>query len=571
MAGVTGLLPLTGISLPFLSFGDSALVADFALMGLLRGISASASVEAVGPRPAVTRAAYGFAGLMAFLLLGVLGIGRLAPALLWQADTLATRAVTTPDADGVARAHRNPRLLELAAQIERGSVYDRNGHILATSRRREAEQAFGPAQTGRLLALHGRCYPYGPALANLVGCIDPAIGGPSGLERRNDALLRGYDHLNDLLPIYRNRNLPFWSLPRGRDLHLSLDAPLQRIAQDLLRRAAARLPHHADPRPGHRPGGGAALVLLDPRTGELLTAATWPAFDPNGLTAEGYRRLVTAPPSVQTYPLIDRALSGLYPPGSTLKVATASCALETLPDALHFAVACNQVGTVRWKAHGKSYSRTIHDDQGDPAFGTLTLPPAFRVSSNIYFANLAAQVGPAALSSTLDRFQFRHLPHGAAFDRDLADLGFGQGRMLATPLEMARMAAAVADRGSFPSPRLLVSITDPAGQEKPRTLPLSPSTAAIQPVTADRLRGFMRDVVTGGTARGVFGGLPVTVAGKTGTAQNRQANREPHSWFLGFAPVESPRYAFACVVENGGYGRTVAAAVCRDLLKRLFH
>ena len=90
--------------------------------------------------------------------------------------------------------------------------------------------------------------------------------------------------------------------------------------------------------------------------------------------------------------------------------------------------------------------------------------------------------------------------------------------------------------------------------------------------TATRLRGYMRRVVTNGTARGVFENLPFAVAGKTGTAQNHQYDRQPHSWFVGFAPYDAgsaPKYAFACVVENGGYGKTVAAVVCKDVLRKL--
>jgi penicillin-binding protein A len=95
---------------------------------------------------------------------------------------------------------------------------------------------------------------------------------------------------------------------------------------------------------------------------------------------------------------------------------------------------------------------------------------------------------------------------------------------------------------------------------------------ALSAETTQRLRGYMRSVVTSGTARGVFEGLPFAVAGKTGTAQNRQYDRQPHSWFVGFAPYDvaaPPKVSFACVVENGGYGKTVAAVICRDVLAKL--
>jgi cell division protein FtsI/penicillin-binding protein 2 len=233
---------------------------------------------------------------------------------------------------------------------------------------------------------------------------------------------------------------------------------------------------------------------------------------------------------------------------------------------------------VRWHAQGQTYARAIHDDQGDPAFGPLTLAPAFRVSSNIYFATLAAELGAEALHGMLaDRLGFRHVPALPSFGPDLADIGYGQGRMLASPLEMARLAASVANEGKMMEARIVTSLTDPAGIDKKKIYSPLVRSQAMTPGTAATLRDLMRSVVTDGTARGVFDGLPVTVAGKTGTAQNHQQDHQPHSWFIGFAPAAdhtepntAPRYAFACVVENGGYGRAVAAAACRNLLRKLY-
>lgn len=146
--------------------------------------------------------------------------------------------------------------------------------------------------------------------------------------------------------------------------------------------------------------------------------------------------------------------------------------------------------------------------------------------------------------------------------------------MLASPLEMARLAAAVAANGTMMQPRFVSSLTDPAGRDKKKTFPPTTLSQAMTSPTAATLRTLMRSVVTGGTASGVFNDLNVAVAGKTGTAQNTQNDKEPHSWFIGFAPYSEasapPRYAFACIVENGGYGKRVAAVVCHKMLQRLF-
>lgn len=571
LCGVTGLIPLTGIALPFLSYGNSALVADFAVIGLLRGISVSCS-SSVAPRPVVTAARrYACAYLLA--LLGGVGLCRLGRLQLLEADEVAVRPVVTPDADRIARAHQNPRLVSLAHEIERGSIYDRNGHILATSRERELRQL--PGGSARAMAdRRGRFYPYGAALAHLVGYVDPAVGGPYGFERAYNDALRGFSSYSELLTDYRQRNLPGYSPRRSRDLHLTIDAPLQRDIQALLLKMAAAI---KDRRTG-RSKDRAAIVLLTPQEGEVVVAASIPAFDPNTLTPEKMRRYRAGSDADEEHLFINRAISGLYPPGSTLKVATAACALDYLQDAERFRVACNRVSPeIHWQASGRRYARrNIRDDAGDPDFGVIALARAFEVSSNIYFAHLAVAVGSEVFRSCLtEKMGFRHTPSQSAFDTDLPDIGYGQGRMLASPLEMARMAAAVANGGVLYRPRFVMSISDPGGSRQTET-PQSTTTLsrAMSAETAARMRELMRGVVTGGTARGVFDLLGFGVAGKTGTAQTEQGDQEPHSWFIGFAPYaagnvsEPPRYAFACVVENGGYGKRVAAVICREALRK---
>jgi len=572
LGGITGLLPLTGISLPFLSYGNSALVANFALLGLLRGISAHATgnTPALEAKPEVTRAARRFAVTYALVLLGVIGLGRLGWMQAIQADEIATRPILTPDADGVARPHQNPRLLAMERQIERGSLYDRNGKVLATSRPDEILKLVPDIpKARRLIEAHTRLYPYGPALAHLVGYLDPAVGGPFGFERGYNAELRGFKRFGELLTDYRSKDMPWpWHhTRRGLDLHLTVDADLQRRVQHLLQETAWQLKDKQTGKVKDR----AAFVLMDPETGDVLVAATLPTFDPNILTPERMRQYVTGPDAEREHVFINRAVYGVYPPGSTLKVATAACALDNGVSDLR--VPCNQVDPeIRWRAHGKTYvRRNVRDDVGDPSFGTLGLAPAFRVSSNIYFANLAVHIGAETFRKTLaEKMGFHFTPPQAAFDADLPDIGYGQGRMLASPLEMARLAASAANEGKMMKARFLTAIADPKDARAKRVIAPKVLAQAMAPQTAATLRELMRSVVTGGTARGVFEGLGVPVAGKTGTAQNHQADRQPHSWFIGFAPADGPRYAFACVVENGGYGKRVAAVICRNVLRKLF-
>ncbi len=577
LGGVTGIVPLTGIALPFLSYGNSALVANFLLIGLLRGISAPppGGVGRPAPRPESLLAIRRFALVYTALLLGGIGVVRLGTLQLLRADEIAVRPVRTPDADGIARPHQNPRLLALERLIPRGDIYDRNGKILATSRPEEiAALVSDPAEVRRLQTSRRRYYPFGAACAHLVGYLDPGVGGPFGLEKGYDAELRGFAHHADLLPDYRNRNLPGYDARRGRDLHLTIDAAMQRDIQALLWKSVSSL---KDTRTG-QPKDRAAFVLMEPKTGDVIVAATTPTFDPNTLTPLQVRQWLTAPDANLEARFVNRAVSGWYPPGSTLKIATAAAALDTLPNALNFAALCNQTAPeLRWQARGKTYvRRNTRDDTGDPAFGTLTLAPAFRVSSNIYFANLAIEINASRFRQELaQKFHFRRVPSADSFDADLPDIGYGQGRMLASPLEMARLAAAVGNGGKMPQARFLTSLTDPAKREKKRVSDPVSLGQAMTPKSAQTVRDMMRGVVENGTAAGVFNTLAVPVAGKTGTAQNGQGDGQPHSWFVGFAPygpdgAAAPRYAFACVVENGGYGKRVAAVICRDALTKLF-
>jgi cell division protein FtsI/penicillin-binding protein 2 len=319
---------------------------------------------------------------------------------------------------------------------------------------------------------------------------------------------------------------------------------------------------------------------MDPQTGDVLVAASIPTFDPNSLTPELVRRYTTGSDAQEEHRFVDRAVVGLYPPGSSLKVATAACALDNLPNALDYSVVCDRVDPeIRWRANGLTYvRRNVRDDIGDPAFGRIAMPSAFRVSSNIYFANLAVALGAEIFRQTLtEKMGFKHAPSPDAFAADLPDIGYGQGRMLASPLSMARLAASVANDGTLMQPRLMTRLHDPTGRSNDILLAPAASGQAMTARTAATLRGLMHSVVTGGTARGAFDGLSVEVAGKTGTAQNHQFDHQPHSWFIGFAPYlpeGSPpptvRYAFACLVENGGYGRRVAAVICHDVLAKLF-
>lgn len=567
-AGVTGLLPLTGLTLPFVSYGNSALVADFFLLGLLRGISAPTGSVPIGARPLFRQTARRFLTAAAIGLLGLIGVGRLFWIQAVAADEIAGRLIRTPDADRIVRAKVNPRLLTLERAIPRGSIYDRQGRVLATSRLSEISEAMPDApERARRLYRKGRYYPRGPAFAHLVGYLDPAIGGPTGLEKEFHAELRGFRDYSELLSDYRAKDLPHWLTRRpprqGSDLVLTLDADLQEAAVRALERVGRTLKDRRSGKPKDR----AALVVLAPTTGEVLVSASLPTYDPNTLTPARWRSLLAN--EDRSFRLVDRARAGMYPPGSALKVATAAAALEEGIEPLYL---CNHVATnVRWTFRGRVYARArLRDDEGSPPHNPIRMARAMRVSCNLYFANLGLALGPERLRRAFaDRFELRGVKPLDAFAADLPDNAFGQGTMLATPTEMARVAAAVANRGAMMEPLYWREVRPPHGAAPRRSIPARMGRP-LGELNARRLAEMMRSVVTDGTARGLFDDLPVQVAGKTGTAQTETGDGEPHSWFIGYTPYTEPKAAFACVIENGGYGKRGAAPAVRDLLRALF-
>ncbi len=534
--GVTGLVPLTGITLPFVSYGTSSLVANFFCVGLLLQLSdkrlppEAADLATPGWTRAARRVALGAA---AYLLLGV-GVARLMYVQGVMADRIAVRAVRTPDADGVVRPHVNPRLMLFARSIPRGRILDRNGVVLAQ------DAPMGDADGISFLCPDGRArlYAGGPACGHLLLAAEGirTDANPLGQNTR----LRGYAALDGLLPAYRGRFRPFAHSPRGQDVTLTIDAKLQKASLRALTKYAGLVRDRRTGQPKHK----GAAVLLDVASGDVLAVVSLPAFDAARLTGPQWDRL-HGPAGTENI-LLNRALAGLYPPGSVFKIVTATAALHQGLDGV--LVTCPHTEhNITWRFEGRHYARRqITDEEGFVPHGRTDLAKALRVSCNIYFAHMALDLGPQSLLQTAqDGFGLAHLPSAAKIGEDLPDCGYGQGAILTTPLEMARVAQAVANNGvELP----LRFASDGAGVGH-RARPLSPAQAA-------RLQEMLGAVTqTGGTAQGVFDGLPVRVAGKTGSAQNNQGDGETHSWFAGFAPAQNPTFAFACVVENGGFGR----------------
>jgi peptidoglycan glycosyltransferase len=286
--------------------------------------------------------------------------------------------------------------------------------------------------------------------------------------------------------------------------------------------------------------GGA--VVMDPRNGDILAVVSSSPFDPNNYLGV---------PGVQPF---NRALSGLYPPGSSMKVVTASAALDA-----HKVTATTQLS-------GPQEFRGVRNFESE-SFNSLSFAQATEFSVNTAFAQVALKLGPRLLHHYADLFGFNRdlkLPVGTAtssfpLPQDEGDLmwgAVGQAQDLATPLEMASVAATVANDGKRMDPR--ITLGSPARGHR-----------VISASAASTMTQLMELVVRGGT--GTAAQIPgVTVAGKTGTAEvDVNGVRKNHAWFVCFAPATQPQVAVAVVVEYGGVGGVVAAPLARSILERV--
>jgi cell division protein FtsW (lipid II flippase) len=565
-AGILGVVPLTGVVTPFLSFGGSAMVANFAALGLLAALRSDRSPPAdlAVFRPAL-RWLTVTAGAAAVLLAGVA-----VRVQLLAADEVAVRPHLGLQADGSRRYQYNPRLLDIVRQIPRGSIVDREGLPLATDDR--ALLTAAASRYDRLgLSLESacpdpraRCYPLGGRTFHLLGDATTrrnwSASNTSYVERDSESRLRGFDDhqtpvrvtagdgeawtlrrdYRELVPILRHRREPEHPavkalFARPRDVSLTIDARLQlRVAAILARQAATSAE------------GRAAAIVLDPDTGDVLASVSYPW--PGARAREG-------PASDEGEALLDRARYGLYPPGSTFKLVTAAAALLRNPGAGRTTFSCGRLPDGRTGARVAGYARPIRDDVKDKTpHGTIDMHQGLVVSCNAYFAQLAASLGPGPLIAAATRAEVSLARDNAAGRvRDtLPQIGYGQGDVVASPLRMARIAAAIAAEGTMRDARI-DSATASAAHE------FLPADAARQ------LGQFMRDVVLSGTGRSLRG-ASVPIAGKTGTAEI--AGAPSHAWFVGFAPhgAAKHRIAFAVVVEQAGYGGTAAAPVAGEIV-----
>ena len=542
-SGVLGLLPLSGVVSPFLSSGNTAMLANFLVFALLLSISAD-------DRGEIERLPHSIRPLK-FVLAGAALVlaGTAARYQVVQDRDYLARDAHSFEADGVKRPQHNPRLNSIAAEIPRGAIYDRNGIPLATSswaeleRHRKDYEALGISIDQACSRFDNRHYPFGAATALVLGDLRTGenfhASNSSLVEHDSNRKLQGYEY-SELAGLVRYRHQPgnpeiARVLARDRNIRTTLDIRLQLHAQQIL-----------DRRLRNQKG---AVVVMDAATGDVLAMASAPAPDPPGAR--------TAAPLPDE--LLDRARYGQYPPGSTFKLVTAIAALRQDPELRHRTFLCRRLADGRAGNWIPGWNRPIKDDIGDHAHGTLDMERAITVSCNAYFAQLGVNdVGAQALAETAARMGISTGDPGE-LRKMLPFAAYGQGPVLISPFKMARVAATIANGGLMPEGRWQTDSSNTRTDPPVRLVPES---------QAEFLAGAMRRVVTEGTGRRAMAGSEVSFAGKTGTAQMDVGM--PHSWFTGFAPYDGPpgkRLAFAVLVEHGGYGALAAAPIAREVME----
>lgn len=456
------------------------------------------------------------------------------------------------DAADLQAKTENKRPLFEAQQIKRGKIISSDGKVIAES------VAKGKGDSLRYV----RRYPLGTLFGNPIG-YSFLTQGNSGFEASEQAPLTGDD--NEFLTILDQIQ---GHSQAGSDIVTTLDAGAQQLATDQL---------NAQGSPG-------AVVAIEPQTGAVRVMASTPGFDPNTVPAD-QDKLNNADPSVLT----NRAIQRPYPPGSTMKVVTAAAALDS------GAVSADEPIDA---PSGIDISGTPLANDYNQDFPGETMQDALTNSVNTYFAQVGERVGEKTMLEYMRRFGFEKDPQvelpdaqkapSGVFASDkqgnlsLTDSGFDVGRVaigqggqegqiLATPFQMAEVAATIANGGKLMKPTLIQEIKDPDGRT---TDSLSPEVQSdvISSDTAAQLATMMTSVVDEGTAAALAGDLGGTpFAGKTGTAEiDLQGTNQP--WFIAFAPVDNPQIAVAATIEscNGCFGGEVAGpiatAVMQDIL-----
>ena len=452
------------------------------------------------------------------------------------------------DAEALKEKEANKRPLLEQQQIRRGRILAADGTVLARSI---------PKGSGDNLR-YVRRYPEGSLYGHPIGYSFVREGDTEFEQFHNDELIGEDSEFASILDELTGGE------QEGNDVVTNIDPEAQQTATAALQEV-----------------GFGAVVAIEPRSGRVKALVSNPSFDPNRIPFEQEelnQNKIEAP-------LFNRATQGQYPPGSTFKVVTAAAGLES--GAITPETPIDAPGSLEVEG------QPLENDFGKDFFGA-TLDTALTNSVNTWFGQLGQRVGNETMFETMEKFGFGATPpidlpeealsRSGVFDGDellgrgepvdLARMAIGQERLLVTPLQMAMVAAAVANGGKLMKPQIWSRVVDPDGRVSKRLDP-SEYSEPISAETAADLATAMEGVVSEGT--GTNAEIPgVPVAGKTGTAETPGNEAcgggldENQAWFIGFAPADDPQIAIAATVEcTEQFGNDVAAPIFRAVAESI--
>ncbi|XVX20342.1 peptidoglycan D,D-transpeptidase FtsI family protein [Actinomycetota bacterium] len=409
-----------------------------------------------------------------------------------------------------------------------------------------------------------RTYPQASLYSHVTGYYSFTYGAGGGLEAASDDLLSGQ---SDKLFYRRVSDMLTGNKPSGASVELTVNSAAQQAADEAL---------------GKQRG---AAVALDPQTGAVLALVSNPAYDPGRLASHDAAKVAEAWKEMNaatSKPMVNRAIAGnLYPPGSTFKLVTAAAALSSG----NYTQESEIPGPATLKLPQTTISLPNHGGGACGPGDKSTLIVALQKSCNTSFAWLGMQIGADSLRSQAAKFGFgdqlripmRVTPSTVPAELNqpqLAQSAIGQYDVRVTPLQMAMVAAGIANNGTVMEPYLVKSVQGSDASTIDETKPKELSQA-VSPDVAGQLTRMMEAVVTSGTGKPArISG--VSVAGKTGTAEHA-TGAAPHAWFVGFAPADDPKVAVAVVVEDGGsagseaFGGTVAGPIAKSVMEAVIN
>lgn len=474
--------------------------------------------------------------------------------LLFGTLVFFTSKWTVFDAESLEQRNQNRRPLIESQQVPRGAISSSDGVLIAESK----------PQGGGNHPIYVREYPQGSLFGNPVGYSFVNLG-QSGVELSENDLLSG--NKNEFATIIDQLT---GDEPVGADITLTLDAQAQRLSTQLLQNAIASTPGAS--------GFGGSVVAIEPATGAVRVMASVPGFDPNGVKdPKTYEQLTTDEGS----PLVNRPTQSTYEPGSTMKVVTAAAAL----DSGEFDLETTLSGETGIEIDGVPL-----ENAGGETFGEINMDFALTHSVNTFFAQVGEELGNETMYEYMERFGFNRDPEldypdaqmapsgvysegrllGADDAIDIGRVAIGQERLLTTPIQMAQVAAAVANDGTLMKPTFLQESKDPDGRTIDELDP-DEQSEVMSSETANQLTEMMTHVTEEGTAAGLTV-QGVSFAGKTGTAEIDVEAGINRPWFIGFAPADDPQIAVAVMLERcqscfgGQVAGPIATQVMEDLL-----